>query len=159
MSEVGQEIHKQLSVQCFNACWSLIEKADRCPDDTENMILLASVSLWHWKQREDCAPSNLSVGYWQMARVTTLAGHFESARVWAERCREISESESLGPFYLGYAHEAMARLAATQGDTISARQQSEFARDCLSRVDDDEERSFLEADLNTIPFGGAGSQA
>lgn len=158
MSEIGQKIHKQFSVQCFNACWDLIEKADSTPDDMENMILLASASLWHWKQRADCMPSNLSTGYWQMARVMTLAGQFKSAHTWAERCQEISEAEPLGTFYLGYAHEAFARLAATQGDTISARQQIELAKDLLRRVDDDEERSFLEADLNTIPVDGAGNR-
>ena len=36
-----QSIHRQLSAECFNACWTLIEKKDRTDEDIENMLLLA----------------------------------------------------------------------------------------------------------------------
>ena len=58
-AEVNEKIddfHRQMSIDCFNQCWTLIDKTNRLPEDVENMILLANVSLWHWKQRTDCKP-------------------------------------------------------------------------------------------------------
>jgi len=99
-----QEIHRQMSVKCFNECWGLIEKSDRTAEDTENMLLLAEASLWHWRQRTDCQPSNLSVGYWQVSRVHALAGntdaaktHLANARAELKGVTEEDELEALEP--------------------------------------------------------------
>lgn len=59
-AESKQMVHEAFSGGCFNKCWTLIEKADRSPEDVEDMLLLAQASLWHWKQRNDCTPMNLS---------------------------------------------------------------------------------------------------
>jgi hypothetical protein len=58
----------------------LIEKRDRTPEEDEQMIRLNQASLWHRTQREDCISTNLSIGYWQAARIYTLLGRIEAAR-------------------------------------------------------------------------------
>ncbi len=68
------EPHRYFSAQCFNRAWELIRRIDRTELESEQMLLLAQASLWHWTQRPDCTPRNLSIGYWQLSRVFALLG-------------------------------------------------------------------------------------
>ncbi len=145
-----QEIHKQLSAKCFNDCWALIDKKDRTAEDTENMLLLADASLWHWKQRADCQPSNLSVGYWQVSRVHALAGQYDMARMFGQKCLAVGQDSKLSPFYVGYAYEALARAELLAGNTDAAKSFMAKARDELSAITDKDERDALEPDVVSL---------
>ncbi|MBN1356024.1 hypothetical protein JXA40_07110 [bacterium] len=150
MEEKLQAMHQYMSVESFNRCWTLIDKQDRTPEDIENMVLLAHVSLWHWKQRTDCTSQNLSVGYWQVSRVCALAGDIANARQYGEKCREVSERNNLPPFYFGYAYEALARAERTNHDTGKAKQWLSQARSQLEKVKDPESQKLLQADLDEL---------
>jgi hypothetical protein len=145
-----QDIHREMSVSYFNDCWALIDKADRTPEDVENMILLAHASLWHWKQRSDVTPANLSVGYWQASRVHALAGQHEMARYFGDRSLRVGIDNNLPPFYVGYAYEALARAEAGDGEYARARACVAEARKQLGSVTDKEEKALLDADLGQI---------
>jgi hypothetical protein len=142
-----EQIHQQLSTACFNQCWDLIDKTDRAPEDVENMLLLSYASLWHWKQRPDQTPTNLSVGYWQASRVNALAGLADTAEWFARRCLEVSVTNLLPPFYVGYAYEAAARASLVRGARDRALEQLRAAGKELAKVTDEEERKLLQADL------------
>jgi len=114
------------------------------------MLLLACASLWHWTQRDDAGPLNLSIGTWQVSRAHALAGDATAARLFAERCLEVSVRAELPPFYLGYAHEALARSALVAGEEAAAREQLGSAREALSAVTDEESRAMLAADLTNL---------
>jgi hypothetical protein len=148
--ERRQRVHRVLSVDCFNRCWTLIDKADRTPEDVENMVLLANSSLWHWKQRSDCKPLNLSIAYWQVSRVHALAGEAGPARRYGKKCLEVTEANRLSPFYVGYAYEALARAEAADGDTARASEHLTKARSQLAGVADKDERALLAADLDDL---------
>ncbi len=145
-----QEIHKQLSVKCFNECWTLIDKKDRTAEDVENMLLLADASLWHWKQRADLKPENLSVGYWQVSRVHALAGQREMARLFGEKCLAVGQDAKLSPFYVGYGYEALARAEILAGNTDAAKSLLAKARDELNAITDKDERDALEPDIVSL---------
>lgn len=140
--------HRHFSAQCFNATWTLIEKQDRTTEDNEAMLLTALASLWHWTQRPDCTPQNLSIGHWQVSRVYALLGQGANALHHGQRCLHFSHD--LPPFYLGYAHEALARAAAVMGDSTTLRAHLEQARACARAVEENEDRQQLEQDLQTI---------
>ena len=72
--------HQFFSAHCFNSAWELIDKPERTPEENEQIIQRTMASLWHWTQREDCTDQNLSIGYWQAARVYALAGEPDNAR-------------------------------------------------------------------------------
>jgi hypothetical protein len=148
--EARQLIHKYYSAECFNSCWDLIDMDSRSAEENEDMILLASASLWHWKQREDCRPMNLSVAYWQMGRVNCLAGNVHMAEYWAGKCVSTSEEGDLPPFYLGYAYEVMANVSMLKAEPMAAGKYMRLAREQLEMVTDDESRGFLEADLEVL---------
>ena len=138
--------HCYFSTACFNAVWSLIDKADRTAEEDEGMINLAHASSWHWSQRLDCAPRNLSIAYWQLSRVYALIGQGQRARHYGQRCLTISRNE--GPFYLGYAHEALARAAALLDDSRAMYDHLRQAREFAEAVTDVEEKQMLVADLD-----------
>ena len=77
--------HRYFSAECFNRTWDFINKPKRTAEDNQKMILLSLASLWHWTQRSDCTPTNLSIGYWQASRVYVLVGQVENARIYGQQ--------------------------------------------------------------------------
>jgi len=143
-----RDVHRYYSATCFNNAWDFIEKAERSAEDNERMILLSMASLWHWTQREDCTPRNLSIGYWQAARVHALAGLAGEARRYGELCLQYSRNEA--PFYQAYANEALARAEKAAGNMeLTAKYRDEAAR-LAETVDKAEDRKLLIDDLKTL---------
>lgn len=148
MSDDRREAHRHFSAGCFNAAWDLLEKPDRSADDDARLLATAFASLWHWMQRDDATRQNLSVGYWQVARVFALLGHADCARRFASLCR--AASGGLPPFFRAYALEAQARAALLAGACDDAQRLLAEARTLASQVVDDEERKLLVADLDSL---------
>lgn len=144
--------HRHFAADCFNRTWTLIEKGHRTAADTEAMVLCALASLWHWTQRGDCTNRNLSIGHWQVARVYALAGQGENAMLHAQRSLELAEGSP--PFYVGYAHEAMARAALLVNDRERFQAHLNRARDCAAAVTEAEERQPLDQDLRLLESSG-----
>lgn len=142
------DAHRFFSASCFNRAWDLIRKSDRTDSENEQMLLLSQSSLWHWTQRHDCAPRNLSIGYWQLSRVHALLGRAGDARASAIECLRHSQGEA--PFYMGYAHEALARSAAVAGDDAAKAQHLNQARNYLDQVTEETDRAPLRADLDSL---------
>lgn len=140
--------HRYFSSDCFNKTWTLIEKSDRTADEDEAMVLCALSSLWHWTQRPDRTDLNLSVGHWQVARVYALVGQGEIGILHAKRSLELAAGAEA--FYIGSAHEAVARNAAVLNDDATFRFHLAQARTCAESVNDLEDRSVLEKDLNAL---------
>jgi hypothetical protein len=137
--------HRFFAADCFNRTWVLIDKPDRTPGETEAMVLTALASLWHWTHRADLTDRNLSIGHWQVSRVYALAGQGENAMRHARR--SLTFAKGSPPFYVGCAHEAVARAALVSGDTPMFDAHMREAHACCVSVDDAEERVMLEADL------------
>jgi hypothetical protein len=140
--------HRFFSAHCFNEAWVLIDKANRTEEENRLMLALSFASLWHWTQRDDCVSRNLSIGYWQISRIFALLGDVANARRYGDACMEHSLSES--PFLLAYAHEALARAAALNGDSNRCAHHLTDARKLAPRISDAEERAVLEKDLLSI---------
>ena len=144
------EAHQHFSAHCFNEVWRLLETESRSDEDSQLMRDAAHASLYHWKQREDCTPQNLSIGLWLLARVYAFLSKGEEAAEYAGDCISVSESNELAPFFLGYAFEAAARAAKlNKQDDLFAEYLGE-AGEQLEQVDDLEDRKLLEADLKEL---------
>ncbi len=143
-------LHRHFAAKCFNDTWALLDKPDRTAADDRLMRETAHASLYHWLRRDDCGPTNLSVGLWLLSRVYASLGRAAAAAKIAEECLALSEAESLPPFYQGYAHEAAARAAQLAGDPTSAERSLAAARAQLEQVADEEEAKLLRADLEAL---------
>jgi hypothetical protein len=141
--------HRHFSAHCFNAAWDLMEQPERTTAQDEEMLRLSLASTWHWTQREDCTPANLSVGYWQTSRIYALMGQADNARRYGLMALTTVQDEEAS-FYQGYAYEALARAEALAGDREKMAEYLEQARRAAERVPDGQSREMLEADLDTI---------
>ena len=140
--------HQHFSADCFNRTWDFIEKPGRTAEDDEAMVLCALASLFHWTQRPDCTDQNRSIGHWQVSRVYALIGQGDNARRHGERC--LACASGALPFYVGYAHEALARAAGVLGDTAAKQMHLQQAWECARAVSDESARGTLEQDLKSI---------
>ena len=145
-----EKAHRHFSAECFNRAWDYIDKPSRTPQEGRTMLMLAMASFWHWSQRPDRAPSNLSVGYWQLARVYALLGQAEQAREYGQLCLAISQGEGIPPFYLGYAYEALARAESVAGFQDRKDEYLRLARRAGEAITDAEAKQMLLDDLATI---------
>ncbi len=145
-----QEAHRYFSAECFNRAWDFIDKPSRTPEEGREMLQLGMASLWHWSQRPDRTPANLSVGFWQVARIHALLGRAGDARVYGRLSLEAAQAGAVPPFLTGYAYEALARAEALAGDGAKMREYLGLARQAAAQVADAEDRERLLADLETI---------
>jgi len=142
--------HRYFSAECFNRTWDFIQKPKRTAEDNQKMILLSLASLWHWSQRSDCTPTNLSIGYWQASRVYALVGQAENARIYGQLCIKASQGEAVLPFYLGYAYEALARAEMVAGNREKMTDYLQQAFQVAEQISDPEEKKMLLDDLSLI---------
>jgi hypothetical protein len=142
--------HKYYSAACFNSTWELLEKKDRTGEDDERMVQLTFASLWHWTQRPDCNPTKMSIGYWQVARVMAVLQRADEARRYGELSLAAAQQGGSDPFYLGYAHEALARAEALSGRDAPKTAHLAEATRLAGLVADEESRKWLVDDLANI---------
>ncbi len=144
------DAHRYFSAECFNRAWDYIDKPIRTLEEDLSMLLLGMASLWHWTQRPDVTPANLSVGYWQVARIYALLGLADAARQYGQLCLKASRGEGCQPFHLGYAYEALARAEALAGDHSKAGEYLRLAKQAGDKITKPDVRKQLLADLATI---------
>jgi hypothetical protein len=140
--------HKYFAAHCFNRAWDLIEKKDRTSEDDRLMVALNQASVYHWLQRPDCGNEQLSVGFWQASRIQSLLGNAVEATRQGDVC--MLYSGELKPFYLGYAHEALARAAKVAGNAELALSHKEEAKKLADDIRKIDERDLLLKDLESI---------
>jgi hypothetical protein len=146
--------HKHFAAHCFNAAWDLIEKSNRTPEDDRLMATMNQASIYHWLNRDDCDNRRLGIGYWQASRIQALIGNADESRRFAKVA--LAYSAGLGPFYLGYAYEALARAELLAGNGREAAAYLDTAKTHAAEVEDRKERELLLNDLATINLPVAG---
>lgn len=142
--------HKQMASQCFNRVWDFLDKAERSPQEEEQMIHLAHTSFWHWTQVEDHTPKNLSIGYWQISRVYAVVGNGEQSLFYANRCLEVSLQSEIAPFYIGYAYEALARAYKILNQKEQSNEAYEKCLDVAEGIIVEDSKKMLLQDLEDI---------
>lgn len=142
--------HKYFAAECFNQAWALLDKPDRSAAEDEHMIRLSLASHWHWTQREDCTPTNISAAYWQTSRIYSVLGQAENAKRYAQLCLSVSQGEDVAPFYLAYAYEAAARAELVADNRQQMERYLAQARRIANKVPDAQAKSWLLEDLDTI---------
>ena len=143
-----EEAHRYFAAYCFNAAWDLIDNTDRTAVDDQMMVALSQASIFRWSRRPDCGDQRMSVGYWQASRVQSLIGNAAEAARLGEIC--LSYSGSLPPFFVAYAHEALARAHSQMGQHEKAARHLAAALQQLPLVKDQANRDQLEADLREL---------
>ena len=145
------EAHKRFAVDCFNNCWTYLEKPNLTDEEKVEMIHIAHASAYHWLQREDKQPVNRVRSLWQISRAYAVAGHPGAAAFYGQLCLEGCERDGIGDFDLAYAYEALARAAALQGDGVKREEFFAKAKAAAESIQEKDDRELFESDLKTIP--------
>lgn len=98
--------------------------------------------------RPDCSDRRRSIGYWQASRIQARLGNATEAQRNGEIC--LAFSHELDPFYVGYAHEALARSASLGGDKARAVDHLSRAETQAANVAEKADRELLVADLAAL---------
>lgn len=140
--------HRYFAADCFNKAWDLMDKPARSADEDRLMVALNQASIFHWLSRPDRTAQHLSVGYWQASRIQALLGNAAEARRHAET--SLTYTPGLDPFYIAYAHEALARAEHLDANPAKAKEHLTNARHHAAQVNNDEHRSMLLKDLVSL---------
>ena len=142
--------HRRFAAECFNGVWELLENSDRSATETAEMIHMAHASLWHWQHSGQATPKQYAVGTWQLSRVYVVVGHPDEARRYGEESLRLCHQHALSPFYLAYAHEALARVEASGGNDVAREYHLAEAKLAAGEIATDSDRQALLDDLATI---------
>jgi hypothetical protein len=142
---------KAFAAQFFNDTWGFLDKAARSAEDTDAMIHCCHASFHHWTRVTGATPTNLAVGYWQLARVYAVAGFAAEAERYALRCMAAAKVPGAEGWVAGSAHEAIARAAALRGDRATRDEHLERAKAVAAGLTEKEDREILERDIATVP--------
>jgi DNA-binding transcriptional MerR regulator len=148
----GADLHRQLAVDLFNHVWTLLETEARTAAQDDEMLHAAHASRHHWgASGRHLEPFRLVGGEWQCARVYAVLGRPEPARWHAARALALCEEAGISTFFLGAAHEAMARALLVAGEAEAAAPHVEAARRISAELEDEEDRAILVNDLDSLP--------
>jgi hypothetical protein len=153
MSDAGQPgdlhgIHRRMGPLLFNRAWELLEMPTRTADEDDEMLAATLGQWYHWHAVGTAR--NRAVADWQVSRVAAELEMADLADRFARRSLRVAVDHGLSPFYVGYAHEAIARAALVAGAREIHDEHLTAARAILGEVDDPEERALLAADLDAI---------
>ena len=126
-----------------------MEKADRTIEDDDLMVHMAHASRYHWGQVGK--PENFARGEWQVSRVYAVVKRAEPCLHHAQRVLDICVANGIGDWDIAFAFEALARGHAIAGDSEASRAMTEKALEAVEKIEDDEDRKIVLADLETIP--------
>lgn len=155
LETLDAETHRRLGKELYNHTWSLIELADRTPEQVDEMVNAAHASAWHWS-RAGGTLANAARGAWQISRVYSTLGRGEPALWHARRCLALAEAAAgsgvADDWDVPAALEGLARAQAVAGDRVAAEATRELARAALDAIADPEDRQLIEQDLATTPL-------
>ena len=148
------DTHRRLGKDLYNHTWTLLETADRTPEQVDEMIAATHASAYHWSKAGGTL-ANAARGHWQIARVYSTLGRGEPALWHAERCLALAESAATAgvadDWDVPAALEGLARAQGVAGDAAGSRATVARARAALEHCTDPEDRALIEQDLETLP--------
>jgi DNA-binding transcriptional MerR regulator len=150
-TELDPATRRKLASDLFNYTWTLLERTDRTPEQSDEMIHCAHASRYHWGEVPDHEAANLARGEWQCSRVYAVLGRAEPALWHARRCLEINEAAGNADWDIASAYEAMARAYMVAGDKAQLATWKAKAVAALDAIADADDREIVEGDVATLP--------
>jgi hypothetical protein len=145
---LDDEGHRRVAVAQFNRTWELLDKAERTAEEDAEMLTAAFTSRYHWRQIGKA--ENFTVSDWQISRVAAVLGLPDLAERYGRSSLEAASMANLGPFFIGYGHEALARAARLAGNRDDAARHLSAAQELLEQITDPKERNLLAPDLEEL---------
>lgn len=148
--------HRWFGVEFNNGIFPLLEKTDRTDEETEEMIAKAYASTLHWSNYSKHTVANKARGENMIATALAFAGRKEGALHHAKRNHHIvtNNLNDVKDFDITYAHMAMARSLALNGDMAKAKEYYDECAKSIEAIENEEDKSICTSDFNTGPWYG-----
>ena len=148
MTETVKKTHRELAVELFNRTWDLMDKQDRTPAETDEMIHAAHASRYHWGIAGE--PLNWQRGEWQVSRMYAVASRPQACLYHAQRCMALTEAHGFAGFDLAFAHEAFARAYSLLGDAEKMQEHLMLGKQAAEKIEDEGDRDYTLNEINNI---------
>ena len=145
-----QKHHVDFSCSAHNQAMDILYSAEQTPEEIYSLIELTHVAHWHWMQREDKTPQNISVALWALSRAYSANGFAERALRYAIESLETIENEDLLPSFYGYCNEALARAYSLNGSKIKATEHYNKAIELSEQIPTPQAKEWLLDQINRI---------
>ena len=145
---IDEETHKKLAIDLFNRVWKLLDRADRTPEEADEMVHAAHASRYHWGKVG--TPIEFERGEWQISRVYSVLERPEAALHHAKRCLEICEANGIGDFDIAFAYEALARGHAVAGNGSKSREFVALAEKAAGEIEDEGNREYTLGEVASV---------
>jgi len=145
-----QRHHVEFSCSAHNQAMDILYSDEQTPEDIYSLIELTHVAHWHWMQREDRTPQNVSVALWALSRAYSANGHSERALKYAIDSLETIENENLLPSFYGYCNEALARAYLLEGSKTKAAEHYNKAVELSNEIPTPQAKEWLLDQINRI---------
>ena len=138
--------HRTFAPKAFNYTWSLLDLNELTREQEEEMLAATMAQRHHWYQVGTAR--NRAIADWQVSRVLAVIGYEELSRRFGERSLAVAIDNELDAFVVGFAHEAIARAAASVDDVATFEESLSAARAQMEKIEDEDDRAVLKADLD-----------
>jgi hypothetical protein len=142
-----EEARLKLAKEFNGRVWQLLEKTGRTPAEDEELVLAATASSYLWLQVGTIVHAQRA--QWLLAHIHAVLSDSDLAMKHAVRCMELTlaNSSQMEDFDLAYAHEALARSHALQGNLAEARKFHTEALQLGHAISDPEDQQIFLSDL------------
>ncbi len=140
---------RRFAVEGNNRAWDLADKADRSPEEIEEMVYAAYTAAYHWKQVGQ--PINHARADVTLAHALSLAGQGTEALKYARRSLAHFENTPGEDWDLAFAHLEMALAAAVLKNNALHTFHYSQARELGQAIQGEEDRQVFLSVLARVP--------
>jgi hypothetical protein len=140
--------HRWFAVECNNAAWQLVERAERTPVETAAMLNAAHAAAFHWTAAGTAlhrARANMLLGF-----AHAFAGSGALAMQFARESFDYLSAQSCPDWEAASLHACMAAAAYASGDPQLHAEHYETARQHGESIADETDRSIFQASFRNI---------
>lgn len=146
---------KRLASQANNRAWALAEATGRTPEEDEEMLHAAHAARHLWKIVGN-------EGHWAhaaqlLAHVYALLGLPKPAKHHLQQSQPFFLERDCAPWEKAFAHAVAANVAAASGEREAHARHYRQAVQVIASLEDEEDRSILNATLRVVPAPEPGS--
>ena len=145
-----QKHHRDFSSAAHNQAMDILYSEEQSSDEIFSLMELTHAAHWHWMQREDKTPQNVSVALWALSRAYSANGYAERSLQYALDSLATIESENLLPSFYGYCNEALARAYALNGNKDAAEEHYKRALELSEQIPTAQAKEWLLDQIHRI---------
>jgi hypothetical protein len=143
-----EQFHQKMAVDLFNRTWDLLDKPERTPEESDELVHAGHASRYHWGKVGK--PVNLARGEQQLSHIYAVLKRVEPALFHGQRALEIYRANGIADFDIAFAYEALARANAVAGNQPERDRYVKLARAAADGIAKEDDRKYFLSQLETV---------